>query len=529
VNKVNNYDCSFADLLILDPEEQLLSLGKYVDIATDNENYDFLHTATGWCKKLDCLLTSEDLRLYLFYIEGNCWSTLAQSETKGATFIWDWENPYLEKEVISFRKAAVRLNEDSKVNPEIRARIHCNLANIYSHLGRTTEAIEEYDLAEESFPKHAMTLANRGNLFFSYQSYFSQEDELKLILLWKAEQNFSHALQMELEEPVKAGCLRQKKRIESIANIDLLQGISLIPEEMENAGEEERDYRWWCAYNRLFLNILNDLPEGVRIARTDPLNPAKVTSYKQDSQGLSYIYGTIGLFATIKQEYATARYMLYSGLHPTNEIHYSDKKVALSGDMDFRSYGISLEKIKIAFRLAYSLFDRIAFLINSYFDLGVDSGKVSFSRVWFKNGDKRRGIHDKLKQKENLYLRGLYWMSKDLFYGDEDFKDSLAPEAQQIREMRNAIEHKYFKIPFVKHNLEDLKSARFLFEDTWAYTVSEREFKHATMLLFKLLRSAIMNLVLAVDNEEHEKAKAIPEGSFVVPLSNYAIEDRFKR
>jgi tetratricopeptide (TPR) repeat protein len=519
---------SFPRLLTLEPEDQLLCLGSYVDAAIDANNSEFLHKATGWCKKLDCLLTSHDLRLYLYYIEGNCWSTLARSEAKKGTYIWDWENPYLEKEVISFRKAAVRLTEDSSLNPEFHSRIHCNLANIYSHLGRLSEALEEYDIAEKSIPKHPMTLANRGHLLFSYQSYFPQGDELKVILLWKADENLTEALKLNLEEQVRTGCLRQKSLIESMVHVEAFSEFSLIAEK-EGDSEQERDYRWWCAYNRLFLNILNDLSEGVKIARTDPLHIAKVTSYEGDSEASSFIYGTVGLFATIKQEYATARYMLYSGLHPGNEVHFSDKHVGLSADMDYRAYGISLEKIKIAFRLAYSLFDRIAFLINSYFRLGVDTGTVSFSRVWFKNGERKKGLHKILQQKENLHLRGLYWMSKDLYYEDDEFKESLAPEAQQIREMRNAIEHKYFKIPYIKHKLDDLKSARSFFEDTWAYSVSEREFEDATMLLFKLLRSAILNLVLAIDNEEAEKEKYIPEDALILPLFSYVIEDRFKR
>jgi hypothetical protein len=74
-------------------------------------------------------------------------------------------------------------------------------------------------------------------------------------------------------------------------------------------------------------------------------------------------------FNQMKQEFIAARWFLYDGLE-SHRIHFADRDAPLYNTLDYPSYGISVEKIKTAYRMAYSLFDKIGFFLNSYLGLG---------------------------------------------------------------------------------------------------------------------------------------------------------------
>lgn len=73
--------------------------------------------------------------------------------------------------------------------------------------------------------------------------------------------------------------------------------------------------------------------------------------------------------------------MLFEGINQ-NESHFSDKEVHLINTLDYPVYGLRIEKIKFAYRSLYLIFNRIAFLINEYFDLGIKEHDVSYKSIW---------------------------------------------------------------------------------------------------------------------------------------------------
>ena len=112
--------------------------------------------------------------------------------------------------------------------------------------------------------------------------------------------------------------------------------------------------------------------------------------------------------------------------------------------LDYPTYSIAIEEVKAAYRLAYSLFDKIAFFLNAYLDLKLDESRVYFRGVWYVNADRKQGIRPELDRSENWPLRGLYWLAKDLF--DKDFHDVTEPDAQALYAVRNQLEHRYLKV-----------------------------------------------------------------------------------
>ena len=106
-------------------------------------------------------------------------------------------------------------------------------------------------------------------------------------------------------------------------------------------------------------------------------------------------------------------------------------------------YSLNIEKVKVAFRLCYSIFDKIAYLLNIYLKLGIASNKVSFRNIWHENANCRNPIRDDIFKESRSALRGLFWLSKDL---DEKGDSPIEPEAKEIATIRNYIEHKSFKV-----------------------------------------------------------------------------------
>ena len=159
-----------------------------------------------------------------------------------------------------------------------------------------------------------------------------------------------------------------------------------------SATEEERDYRHWCLVNCLYLNPLNDL------------GPYTVAA--DDSKGLAahvvpvdapHIFESF--FDQMKQEYVSARWLLYEGL-TAKMPHFSDRDVFLQATEPRPSLSLAIEKVKAAYRISYSLFDKVGFFVNAYMELGIPEKQVSFRTLWRTGENGRR----RSREVSHLYL-----------------------------------------------------------------------------------------------------------------------------
>lgn len=160
--------------------------------------------------------------------------------------------------------------------------------------------------------------------------------------------------------------------------------------------------------------------------------------------------------------------------------------------------------------MLYSIFDKIGYFINEYFKLGIDRNKVYFKNVWYENGR----INPKIEELENNPLRGLYFLSKDLFTenkNETEYVDVTDPEANRIYELRNNLEHKYCKI----HWFSTVDNGDLLVYDSIEYSITEEEFAEKTYKLLRYVREAILYLSLSVHTEER---KDRTESGVVLPL-----------
>lgn len=109
---------------------------------------------------------------------------------------------------------------------------------------------------------------------------------------------------------------------------------------------------------------------------------------------------------------------------------------------------LTVEKLKLAFRLAYSIIDKVAYLITHYLDLPIADKDVYFRKIWYDKNNKKNGLQEIFQNNDNWTLHGLFWLSKDLF--EEGFTQYLSPEAQQLSDVCNALEHKAIRVQEVE-------------------------------------------------------------------------------
>ena len=88
------------------------------------------------------------------------------------------------------------------------------------------------------------------------------------------------------------------------------------------------------------------------------------------------------------------------------------------------------------------ILDKIAYFLNSYFDLGIKEKDITFSSVWKSEKSGRNGYSYKnvLNIENNFPHASLYWISQDF---DEKLGEDSNPELKRLREIRNFLEHKY--------------------------------------------------------------------------------------
>ncbi|MEK4713318.1 LA2681 family HEPN domain-containing protein [Sporosarcina sp. FSL K6-5500] len=401
---------------------------------------------------------------------------------------------------------------------EFQNRAITNYSILLNRIGRFIKSINSIeDLVDKNF---SMAIGNHATTIISYGLYDYDEGHADYFHHYAYKQ-----LKSLTKDPENGQAFYFWQGI--IENIEKKYDKSFLLEdydfgEIDLGDDLEEAYRMWCIERKLFLNTMNDVTLHP-VAAYDILHlPNIVTSI---NEGPKYH----GLFNQIKQEYVSARYMLFEGINQ-NEPHFSDKEVHLVNTLDYPVYGLRIEKIKFAFRSLYSIFDRIAFLINEYFELGIEEKDVSYKSIWRNRqgrGKKTYETRTHLKaymvnpQTYNQPLIGLYWLCKDISKQKVEHY-YLDPNIEMLATIRNHLEHKYLKIhdSFLFPLARDRKEKY----DPIAYSISYEEFVEAAMILISYVREAIILTSLAIHREEVLKRN----GEKLVPMFLDSYKDDWK-
>lgn len=501
----NEQSIDQSEIASLSDDEALLHIGLMIDQALDKKAPDLTTRAFELLEEFEQRELSSTHSVLAHYFRANAWENRLHEAGKKQS--WDWDSEELQNQILELRRA-IRHEGFNDLEAIRRCQVYTNLGNKLNSVGRFVEAIEQWDKAitlEENF---AMALANRACGLSAYANSLYDSGHYAVLKVAASDGfGLASAAYAIYDAPENASYKEQFV----VAQKDVIEGIdaetvraSLNDNHSLGRSKAERAYRTWVLQNRLFLNPLNDLGT-INIASHDVFTLPSITLSLSEYDS-AMPPPVIGFFNQLKQEYVSARFLCFEGLD-NYRAHYSDKGVLLYNTLDYPSYSLAAEKMRLAFRSAYSLFDKIAFFLNDYFKVGYPPNRVNFRNIWFEHkGSDPKPMRALFVNRKNWPLRGLYWLSKDLF--DETFKKVTEPDAHALAEIRNHLEHKYMQLhegwgvaaEGIEHNTGGV-----------VHHLSRDEFETKTLRVLKLARAALIYLSLAVHREEYERHHKKPD------------------
>jgi tetratricopeptide (TPR) repeat protein len=480
---------ALCDLLIkegidgLRDDQAVERVGLLADLAVELGRKDGVARALAWHEALEQKGICDEAAIVLDYTR----AIAIAGERYGTK--WQWEQATLAREIFYLRRAASH-QKFAQMPETFRCMCLNNLGNRLSVAGRLIEALDYWRRALEVRPNFGMALCNRARLLPAYAGAI-EDDGQKTLFLWMAHKEAAAALAETAiytdvhDKSTVDDTKKLKEWVESVMDVEGITKIDPPTFEDTSGTEEERDYRHWCLANCLYLNPLNDL--------------GRYTVANYDSMGLGthvvpvdapHIFESF--FDQMKQEYVSARWLLYEGLTAVMP-HFSDRDVLLGATEPRPSLSLAIEKVKTAYRISYSLFDKIGFFVNSYMKLGIPEKQVSFRTLW-RTGQKKP-IRAQFDATDNWGFCALYWLAKDFFEKEND--EVAEPQARGLSEIRNHIEHKYLRVTVAESPAAP--------PDDIAYMVSREQFESKALNLLKLARSALIYLAIGVGFEERRR------------------------
>ena len=483
----------------LKPSNQLKVIGWFTDFGADLTDKSSLSKGIELGESIDASDLDSKHRGMLHYRLGTAFSNRSTIRSRDEN-PWRWELPDIEPAMRHYRQAIDEADfEELPLIDQWRALT--NLGNLYSEVGRFVEAFDYWNEALIRQPYWFPARGQRGIGFYTYAEYDYDTghqaillkkgyDELETVQLdsivgLSPEKTIKHFLQFQD---------RISSRFESSTPPD-----DILDFDDCDLGEsdQERRYRRWCLNHRLFLNTLNDATTEP-IAAQDNLQLGQLRMTETER-----IVSCLGLWNQLVEEYVTARYLLYEGTNPESD-HFADRDVQIMNTLDYPIHSIFGEKLKIALRTAYSIFDKVGQFINYYFNCGRPTEDLSFADIWYIDPHSDE-LQEQFQDKPNLPLRGLYWLSKDIETGDLHVEGSLDESGRKLTDVRNALEHRYVKLVMYPSREQESDTTRF--SDELATTMLREELERYALKMVRRARAALIYLALGINAEEESKPK----------------------
>jgi hypothetical protein len=455
------------------------------------------------------------------YFRANAWAT--RSHIAKTRQSWRWESLERHEELLALSRAATHAGFPH-LDKVRRCQILTNRANVLNTVGRSIDAIAGWDAALQIIPGFAMARGNRGYGLNTLAGMLVDDRERAIFALHAYDGLLSTMADEAIyDSPDPTGALaffaNKASELANAIDVDAVRRMQRLDQGYEGRSKSERAYRQWCLQNQLFLCPLNDLGAHLAAATDDWMLPP-ITEGLDDRSDGHLPPPILGFFNQMKQEYASARFTLFEGVSST-KVHFSDRGVTLTDTLDYPLYSLASERVRMAFRIAYSLLDKVAFLVDHYWKLKKIPGRISFKNVWMVEGKSR--LLPQFEARENLPLRGLFWLSKELF--DDDFKMTTAADARDLHAIRNALEHTYLRVsegwakPFIIAEASNKDSG---------IAVGSDELEAKALRIMKMARSALFYLSFAIGVEERRKRRKNPN-QLVGSMPLYGLEDGRKR
>ncbi|MRH97977.1 LA2681 family HEPN domain-containing protein [Agrobacterium tumefaciens] len=455
------------------------------------------------------------------YFRANAWA--AMSQISNARRSWAWDSPETQEEMLALSRACGHPGFRS-LDPVRRCQILTNHANLLNVVGRTIDAIAGWDAALKIIPHFAVALGNRGCGLAVYARLIFTDWE-RAILALHAYDSFRSSLAEDVfydsGNPARPMAFfdNQAEALANAINLEEVRAKQNLDIGREGKSRAQRAYRRWCLKHRLFLCPLNDLGPYLAAAADDLMLPPLMERFDDRPDG-HLPPPIVGFFSQMKQEYASARFMLFEGMSSTR-IHFSDRDAILTDTLDYPHYSLASERVRTAFRVAYSLLDKVAFLVDRYWNLKKVPERISFKNVWMVEGKSR--LLPRFAELDNLPLRGLYWLSKELF--DDQLRQTTAADARELHVIRNALEHTYLRVSegWAKPLMLDRADG-----SGFGISIGSDELEAKAIRIMQMARSALLHVSLAIGVEERKREIENP-GKIGGSMPLYLLAEKRKR
>ena len=434
---------------------------------------------------------------------GNLWSVKCRKGIPMGPPYSDLQN---EKGILT------NLLDTDKLRSALRKQVTLNLANCFDHLGRSLEAIEYYDDVLHTDPEFPLALGNKALALASFAKVTGKHQQR---LLLEATQMLQDALGQEdalLETGGPTAVQTFKKRLSWLARS--LKGARVRSISGKRGvrfySKTETEYARFCGDNRLFLNVCLRCTD-CKIAFEDPVFFDSIRVSLAESE--SRFKGLANYFNQIKEDYATARWLLFQSRHERPMVDRVSTLTRYADTLEYARFDLYVGTLKTAFEEAADILDKVAGFINVYFRLSIKPTHVWFKRIWYAGKNKHIRSPIKKRYAQNQSLRGLYDIHWDL---------DRTERFGHLRELRNALTHRCVVV-------HDIIKVEPHYDDNQVYHIYIDDLDKAAVKMLRLARSAVVYLASMVHMEE-ERFRAGNDG--IVPSMPFFFgqvpEDRLK-
>lgn len=365
---------------------------------------------------------------------------------------------------------------------EFSIQVLTNLGNNLNHSGRIVEALQLFDVVLKHNPDFPQALISKADTlsFMISRSRCSLSVSLFAEIYYIFQKGLSQSgiMPPDIEEAVKINLQHCKNKLKSL-NFD----FNSIEREFEL---NQKEYAAHPKELKFYLDNFLSLSEHSLYCKC---SGAARDDLMIGFPGLPVVDRKLVLLEhllnRIKSEFSFARKQLfeYKNSVSGDNIHYE------SFGVHSVLYGTQIEKLRISFRLCFSIFDKIAQGILHLFDLQKgENENVYFESFWKKQKtpDER---WEKFNSVKNIHLTALYSIACDLSKHNGEFS--------YYKKWRNQLEHDFFSIipkDAIRNN--DILGDSFFSEWT-----TNDDFETKAFHLLQLVRSAIFSFTFCCREE----------------------------
>lgn len=512
MNGSQGFDFSIRESQVTDKCYKLVSFASLIDSVRAGDEQilklePIINEIEGWLDNGGINMYEQLMSLNILghaYNTKRCLSTSPQKVNFNDSLVW--------REVYCYRSIFRLATEISKrkilalypaaINTRYQADVH--LGALYDRFGRFQEAQNLWLQAGYLNYKDHLWRFNVGFSLASTHGYYEKRAEPFVL---------AHAKRMfcpYLNKPEMTSSAKEiYNAIKDWETPDITEDKDVLYDDSETSR-----YGKWVNNHWLRLNAYNDINPNSQLSQDDSLFFNAVFSPKENPWLGQRAFIQLN---EIKQEYVSARFMLYEYLTESGTQHFSDKGVVLSDNADYSNYSFHIELAKSSFRALYSILDKIAYMLNDYLGLGVKDNNVSFKDIWYSDKKNRIIRQEILAFQSNYSLAGLLFIRNDIYGGGENYLQD--ENTERLKAIRNAMEHRSVLI------VDDGE-----YDDTqFALSISRGEFEETALSLIRVVRQAIFCVVNLVNHIEYDKNEAIKQaGQIVIPQPVSSISDADK-